>query len=262
MEVREIIDVSGFGHTSLTTKVSSGDLVTGQGQWAFTGNVLTWWDFSMNMAETLTLRFAPGAAGVSLKTDHSFEITNIVTVTLAAPATVPEGGAIIYTASVSGTPALSPVTVALSNGQTIIIAAGQTSGSVTVVAPADVYAAPLPAQVVAIASVTGTGGFASLVPDLTPVSTAVSNVTDITTVTLSATPSVAEGGLITYTASLGANPSHSTFAVNLDNGLQIVMAAGQTSGSVTVAVPADVYAGTPAAQVVRIANIAGKPSSS
>ena len=76
-----------------------------------------------------------------------------------------------------------------------------------------------------------------------------SDVVDVTTVSLSATTAVAEGGTITYTASVGANPAHSAVTVVLDNGQTITIAAGQTSGAVTVAAPADVYAGTPGAQV-------------
>ena len=74
---------------------------------------------------------------------------------------------------------------------------------------------------------------------------------------LSATAAAAEGGMITYTASVGANPAHSPVTVALNNGKTITIAAGQTSGAVTVAAAADVYAGAPAAQVAAIASVAG-----
>ncbi len=47
------------------------------------------------------------------------------TVSLLATVAVAEGDTITYTASVGAIPALSEVTVALDNGQTITIAAGQ-----------------------------------------------------------------------------------------------------------------------------------------
>ena len=84
----------------------------------------------------------------------------------------------------------------------------------------------------AIASVVGTGGFESLSFNPAAVSTTVSDVVDVTTVNLTA--AVAGGGTIVYTASVGANPVLSDVAVSLDNGQIITIAAGQTSGAVTV----------------------------
>ncbi|PKH80478.1 hypothetical protein CXF97_14080, partial [Pseudomonas sp. Choline-02u-1] len=46
------------------------------------------------------------------------------------------------------------------------------------------------------------GNFEDLVADKTPVSTSVTDVSDTTNLSLSATGSVAEGGQITYTATL------------------------------------------------------------
>ena len=55
---------------------------------------------------------------------------------LSATGDVAEGGQIVYTATLSN-PAGTAMTVTLSNGATINIAAGQTAGQVTVAAPAD-----------------------------------------------------------------------------------------------------------------------------
>ena len=208
----------------------------------------------------------------SLRSDGTRELTSLshasetTTVSLSATANVAEGGTITYTASVGEYPVLSPVTVALTNGLTISILPGQTSGAVTMAAPADVYAGITAVQTyagaagvatAAIASVAGDGGFERLVISTEVVRTTVSDVIDVTTVTLSATAVVAEGGTITYTASLGAHPALSPVTVRLDNGHSITIAAGQTSGAVTVAAPADVYAGTPGAQVAAIDHLAG-----
>ena len=104
-------------------------------------------------------------------------------------------------------------------------------------APADVYAATPGTQTAAISSLSGNGGFENLTFNPAAVSTTVTEVTDTTTVTLTATGSAAEGGTITYTADLGANAAQSDITVNLDNGQSITILAGATSGSVTVAAP-------------------------
>ena len=148
------------------------------------------------------------------------------TVTLSATASAAEGGTITYTASVGTNPAHSDVTVTLDNGVTITIQAGATSGFVTVAADSDVYASTPGTQTAAIDSVSGTGGFEALTFSAAAASTTVADVEDTTTVTLSATASANEGGTITYTASVGANPAHSDVTVELDNGLQITIQAG------------------------------------
>ncbi|WP_256347989.1 immunoglobulin-like domain-containing protein, partial [Pseudomonas tolaasii] len=61
------------------------------------------------------------------------------TVTLTADNSVVEGGNITYTATLTN-PAQTAVTVTLSNGQTIVIEAGKSSGTVVFQTPAnDVY---------------------------------------------------------------------------------------------------------------------------
>ncbi|MFB1635438.1 immunoglobulin-like domain-containing protein, partial [Pseudomonas sp. AP-1] len=66
---------------------------------------------------------------------------------------------------------------------------------------------------------------------------------DTTTVTLTATPSVAEGGTIVYTASIGAPVTGSPVVVTLANGQTITIPVGQSSGTATGAVTNDVYQG-------------------
>ncbi|WP_178081571.1 immunoglobulin-like domain-containing protein, partial [Pseudomonas sp. B2(2017)] len=76
---------------------------------------------------------------VADKTPVSTTVTDTVDTTnlsLSATGSVAEGGSIVYTATLTN-PAGTPVTVTLSNGATITIEAGKTTGTVTVPAPAD-----------------------------------------------------------------------------------------------------------------------------
>ncbi|MDZ5604836.1 retention module-containing protein, partial [Pseudomonas sp. RP23018S] len=171
------------------------------------------------------------------------DVPDTTTVALTATPTVAEGGSIVYTATLTN-PAGSPVTVTLSNGQVITIAANQTSGSVTVAAPADdpyIDASQVSAQ---ITSATG-GNFENLAVNGAAAVTTVTDTIDTTTVTLTAAPSVAEGGVITYTASVGAVVTGSPVVVTLANGQNITIAVGQSSGTVNVAVADDAYQSAP-----------------
>ncbi|MBK9352332.1 MAG: hypothetical protein IPN05_19995 [Sulfuritalea sp.] len=93
--------------------------------------------------------------------------------------------------------------VTITGGSIITIASGATSGTVSVAAPGeDVY---LDSSTVS-RSITGASGgsFESLAASTVAATTSISDTTDATTVSLTASPSIAEGGSITYTASLGA----------------------------------------------------------
>uniref|UniRef100_UPI0035A57811 immunoglobulin-like domain-containing protein n=1 Tax=Pseudomonas fluorescens TaxID=294 RepID=UPI0035A57811 len=169
------------------------------------------------------------------------DVTDTSTVTLTATPSVAEGGTIVYTASVAAPVTGTPVVVSLSNGQTITIAVGQSSGSVNYTAPNDAYQGNAPVTN-SITGVTG-GNYENLTSSPTPVSTAVTDVTDTSTVTLTATSSVAEGGSIVYTASVGAPVTGTPVLVNLSNGQSITIAVGQSSGSISYTAPNDVYQG-------------------
>ncbi|VVQ31032.1 immunoglobulin-like domain-containing protein [Pseudomonas fluorescens] len=158
------------------------------------------------------------------------------TVKLTATATAAEGGNVVYTATVGAPVTGSPVVVTLSNGQTITIGVGQTTGTATTTAPNDVLTGHAPLTN-AITNVTG-GNFENLVADKTPVSTTVTDTVDTTNLSLSATGSVAEGGSIVYTATL-TNAAGSPVTVTLSNGAVITIDAGKTTGTVTVPAPAD-----------------------
>ncbi|MFT2162120.1 immunoglobulin-like domain-containing protein, partial [Pseudomonas putida] len=161
------------------------------------------------------------------------------TATLTASPSVTEGGVITYTVTLSN-PAQTPVTVTLSNGQTITVEAGKTQGSVEFQTPGnDVYNNGSTVSVT-IENATG-GNFEQLTPNPTPAQTTINDSVDTTTATLTASPSVTEGGVITYTVTL-SNPAQTPVTVTLSNGQTITVEAGKTQGSVDFQTPAnDVY---------------------
>ena len=161
---------------------------------------------------------------------------NTSTVSLTANSTVAEGGTVVYTASVNAPVTGSPVVVTLSNGQSITIPVGASSASVKFTAPNDALAGGGSLSV-KIDGTTG-GNYENLVANQTPAVTSVTDVKDTTTLSLSATDSVAEGGSIVYTATL-THAAGTPVTVNLSNGAVITIAANATSGSVTVKAPAD-----------------------
>ncbi|WP_176510140.1 immunoglobulin-like domain-containing protein, partial [Pseudomonas urethralis] len=179
--------------------------------------------------ENLVANQAPVSTAVT-------DVQDTTTVTLTATPSVAEGGTIIYTATVGAPVTVSPVIVSLANGQTITIPVGQSSGTATGAVSNDVYQGHA-AVTNSITSISG-GNYENLVANQAPVSTSITDVLDTTTVSLSATPSVAEGGQIVYTATL-SNAAQTAVAVTLSNGQTITIGANQTSGSVAVAAPAD-----------------------
>ncbi|PMW14405.1 large adhesive protein, partial [Pseudomonas sp. GW456-11-11-14-TSB2] len=158
------------------------------------------------------------------------------TVSLTATSTVAEGGTVVYTASVTAPVTGSPVVVSLSNGQTITIPVGASSGSVNFVAPNDALAGGGSLSV-KIDDAKG-GNYEKLDVDGKSADTSVTDSADTTTLSLTATDSVAEGGSIVYTANL-TSAAGTPVTVTLSNGAVITIAAGATSGAVTVKAPAD-----------------------
>ncbi|MCD9573325.1 immunoglobulin-like domain-containing protein, partial [Pseudomonas protegens] len=181
---------------------------------------------------------------VADKTPVSTTVTDTVdttSVSLTATGTVAEGGQITYTATLSNA-AGTPVTVTLSNGAVITIAAGATTGTTTVAAPADdVYKDA--GKVEATITKAEGGNFEKLVPNTTPAVTDVTDTIDKSTVSLKATPSAAEGGNVTYTATVTAPVTGSPVVVTLANGEKITIPVGETTGSVSISAPNDVLVG-------------------
>ncbi|WP_363319519.1 immunoglobulin-like domain-containing protein, partial [Pseudomonas sp. Bi130] len=160
---------------------------------------------------------------------------------LSASTEVAEGGQILYTATLTN-PAGTPVTVTLSNGAVITIAAGATTGSVSVAAPADDVYKDAGQVEVTIKDATG-GNFENLVPNTAPAVTTVNDTIDTSTVSLTATTNVAEGGTVVYTASVTAPVTGSPVVVTLSNGQTITIPVGASSGSVNFVAPNDALAG-------------------
>ncbi|WJN88483.1 retention module-containing protein [Pseudomonas monteilii] len=192
-----------------------------------------------------TVTGATGGSGLTVTLPQTPAVTQVTdtidttTATLTASPSVTEGGVITYTVTLSN-PAQTPVTVTLSNGQVITIEAGKTQGSVDFQTPAnDVYNNGSTVSVT-IENATG-GNFEQLTPNPTPAQTTINDSVDTTTATLTASPSVTEGGVITYTVTL-SNPAQTPVTVTLSNGQTITVEAGKTQGSVDFQTPAnDVY---------------------
>nr|NLU59559.1 hypothetical protein [Pseudomonas sp. BIGb0427] len=68
---------------------------------------------------------------------------------------------------------------------------------------------------------------------------------DTSTVTLTATPSVTEGGVVTYTASVTAPVTGSALVINLANGQQITIPVGSSTGTVDFVAPNNVHTTNP-----------------
>ncbi|MCH4897710.1 type I secretion C-terminal target domain-containing protein [Pseudomonas sp. B707] len=189
-----------------------------------------------------TIKSATGGNFENLVTSTTPAVTSVTdtidttTVKLTATTTAAEGGNVVYTATVGAPVTGSPVTVTLANGQSITIEVGKTTGTVTTTAPNDALTGHTPLTN-AITNVSG-GNYENLVADKTPVSTTVTDTIDTTNLSLSATGTVAEGGSITYTATL-TNAAGSPVTVTLSNGSVITIEAGKTTGTVTVPAPAD-----------------------
>ncbi|WP_207268243.1 S-layer family protein, partial [Pseudomonas sp. FW305-28] len=235
--------------TDLTVTLSNGSvIVIAAGQTTGSVNVpLAPNDTVYNDATqiSVTVTGTTGGTGIAVTVPTTPAVTQITdtvdttTITLSAGNTVNEGGQITYTATLTN-PAQTPVTVTLSNGSVITIAAGQTTGTVNVDTPAnDVYNNGSTVSTT-ITGATG-GNFENLVPSTTPAVTTITDSVDTTGLSLSASNTVTEGGQITYTATL-TNPAQTPVTVTLSNGSVITIAAGQTTGTVNVETPAnDVY---------------------
>ncbi len=159
------------------------------------------------------------------------------TLTLSADANVAEGSAGITYHGTLGLPAISDMTITLSNGAVMVIAAGATSGSVLVpVHPNDVYTTP-ETLVATVGTVQG-GGFTTVTVNDSNVVTLVHDVIDTTQLSLTATPSITEAGTsISYTVTL-VHPAQAgaPVTVQLSNGETLTIAGGASSATVVHAV--------------------------
>ncbi|WP_166671022.1 retention module-containing protein, partial [Modicisalibacter xianhensis] len=183
--------------------------------------------------ETETALFVGEESLVAAEAASTEQEPVVGSVTLSTTPNVVEGSAITVTASVDVAPTGSPLVLTLSNGQQIVIAVGETSGSVTFDSRVDdAYAqGDQPLNL----SITGTqgGGYEALDTTSTATVTTVDD-SDATTITLDAPQQVTEGGQITVTARVDNAPA-TDLTITLSNGEQIVIAANATEGGVTFA---------------------------
>jgi len=182
---------------------------------------------------------AVSVAGASA-TAQIADTIDATTVSLAvSPAAITEaGGTVTYTATLTHA-ADGAVSVKLSNGQTITIADGATSGTVDYMfaADEDVYV-DADSRSVTITGASG-GNFEDLKVDATPAVVAIADTLDPTTVTLNATAEISEtGGIIVYTATVDHVPQVTPLVLTLSNGSQITIPVGGGTGSVSVALSA------------------------
>ncbi|WP_196375169.1 immunoglobulin-like domain-containing protein, partial [Pseudomonas monteilii] len=159
--------------------------------------------------------------------------------TLSATGTVQEGGSIVYTATLTN-PAGSEMKITLSNGEVITIGKGLTEGSITVPAPANTVYVDAGNVSVSVTGATG-GDFEKLNVSPTPAVTAITDTIDTSTVTLTATPSVTEGGTVVYTATVNAPVTGAPLVITLANGQTITIPINASSGSVDYVAPNNVY---------------------
>ncbi|MFJ4133432.1 retention module-containing protein, partial [Pseudomonas cyclaminis] len=179
-----------------------------------------------------------------------------VTITLTATPSITEaGGVVVYTVFITQAPT-SDLTVTLSNGLSVVIAAGQTSGvlNVTFAGNDTPY---LDASSIS-ATIAGTSGGGNLIITTDPAAavTQIADTIDTTTVTLTATPSVNEGGQIVYTATV-TNAAQTDVVIKLSNDLSITIEAGKTTGTVTADTPANLADGKDLAVSVTITEATG-----
>ncbi|MHA7117224.1 immunoglobulin-like domain-containing protein, partial [Pseudomonas promysalinigenes] len=158
---------------------------------------------------------------------------------LSATGTVQEGGSIVYTATLTN-PAGSEMKITLSNGEVITIGKGLTEGSITVPAPANTVYVDAGNVSVNVTGTTG-GDFEKLNVSPTPAVTAITDTIDTSTVTLTATPSAVEGGMVTYTASVTSPVTGTPLVITLANGQTITIPVNASSGSVDFTAPNNVY---------------------
>ncbi len=238
--------------------VPVGGVTIAAGQTSVQVRVATIDDFAAEPDEAFALT-ATVSAGLTANASATGTATIIddvdaTTVSLTATPSVAEGGSIVYTATLSNA-AATAMTVTLSNGAVITIAAGATSGSTPVAAPSDDPYIDAGSVAATIASTSG-GGLEALSIDATAAVTTVTDTIDVTTATLTATPSVVEGGTITYTVSLGAPVTGSDVSVPLANGQTVTIPVGASSASVTATAPDNVYGGG-ASVANNIASVSG-----
>jgi len=239
-------DDSALAGSDYTAVSGSGSIAAGDTQYTIEIPITD--DNYAELTETFNITLSNVSAGVAIAdgsgvgtiTDDSAPADlETSTVTLESTPSVEEGGDITVTATVDNPPVDTPLVITLDNGETITIPVGQTTGEVTFPADDDVYTDPDTPVEFSIDSTTG-GGYEALDTTDTATTTVVDD-NDTTTVTLDSTPSVEEGGDITVTATVDNAPEDTPLVITLNNGEEIIIPVGQTTGEVTFPAGDDVY---------------------
>ncbi|WP_178117605.1 immunoglobulin-like domain-containing protein, partial [Pseudomonas sp. ANT_H14] len=184
------------------------------------------------------LEIVGGAADTLVK-----DTIDEVTVSLHATPSIGEGGDIVYTASLvgkDGKPVLnlgSDLVVKLANGETITIANNASSGTATITVPADVYVNPAISNTITQV-VSGGEKYEKLTVSDKPAGTTVIDTETPSTIKLTASGEVNEGGQVTYTATL-SHAAGSPMTVTLSNGAKITIEQGKLSGETKFNAPTD-----------------------
>ncbi|MBA1200139.1 retention module-containing protein, partial [Pseudomonas plecoglossicida] len=203
--------------------------------------------------QTLAADLEPGAVDTNVNDGTTTDpgvtppVTTPVTtgVTLTATPSITEaGGVIVYTATV-GQPPLTDLTVTLSNGQVIIIGAGQTTGTVNVpIAPNDTPY--IDGSEISVTITGTTGGGLVVVPNPTPAVTQIVDTIDTTTVSVTTQPAKEGDPNLTFNFQLSNPPqagSPTTLTVNVGGTNYTVTV--DASGKGTLVIPnangSDVY---------------------
>jgi hypothetical protein len=239
-------DDSALAGSDYTAVSGSGSIAAGDTQYTIEIPITD--DNYAELTETFNITLSNVSAGVAIAdgsgvgtiTDDSAPADlETSTVTLESTPSVEEGGDITVTATVDNPPVDTPLVITLDNGETITIPVGQTTGEVTFPADDDAYTDPDTPVEFSIDSTTG-GGYEALDTTDTATTTVVDD-NDTTTVTLDSTPSVEEGGDITVTATVDNAPEDTPLVITLNNGEEIIIPVGQTTGEVTFPAGDDVY---------------------
>jgi hypothetical protein len=145
----------------------------------------------------------------------------------------------------------SPLVITLSNGATITIPVGQTTGVSTPFAVAngeDVY---LDAGSYTVSITGATGGNFEALTTTDTATVSVTDTIDTLAVSLSSNSPVSDGGMVEITASVTQPPQLSPILVKLSDDRVITIPVGQTAGSISYVAPAE------GSYLVTIATVSG-----
>ncbi|MEH0834270.1 immunoglobulin-like domain-containing protein, partial [Pectobacterium cacticida] len=156
--------------------------------------------------------------------------SDATTITLTAPETVTEGGTYQVTATVDNPVTQSDLVITLTNGATVTIPVGATTGVSEPIAtrPDDAYQQGDEPLNIGIDTTTG-GNFEALNKDATTTVKVVDD-SDATTITLTAPETVTEGGTYQVTATVDNPVTQSDLVITLTNGATVTIPVGATTG--------------------------------